>query len=135
MIPASYKDLIEGPVIVSLATVMPDGQPQVTPVWCSYDGTHVKVNTARGRQKEKNMSARSMVTILAIDPKNPYRYLEVRGSVDEITEEGAMDHINTLAMLYMNKPKYYGGVAPAELEGKEVRVICNIKPKKVATFG
>jgi hypothetical protein len=76
-----------------------------------------------------------MATIMAIDPQNPYRYLEVRGSVDEITEEGALDHINQLAWLYANKPTYYGGVAPAEMEDKVVRVICKIRPTRVRTMG
>lgn len=134
VIPESHKDLIEGPVFVTLSTVMPDGQPQSSVVWCSYDGNHILVNTARGRLKEKNMRARLMATILAIDPQNPYRYLEVRGKVEEITEEGAIDHINQLAQLYANKPKFYGGVAPAEREGRETRVICKIKPTRVVTF-
>jgi PPOX class probable F420-dependent enzyme len=114
---------------------MSDGQPQASVVWCNYDGTHVLVNTARGRQKEKNMRARPVATILALDPENPYRYLEVRGTVQVITEEGAVEHINQLAELYMNKPKFYGGVAPAELEGREVRVICKIKPTRVRSIG
>jgi PPOX class probable F420-dependent enzyme len=135
VIPDSHKDLLEGPVFVVLSTLMPDNQPQSTVVWCSYDGTHVLTNTARGRQKEKNISERPKATVVAIDPENPYRYIEVRGVVEEITEEGAMDHINQLAQLYMNKEKYYGGVAPADQEGKEIRVICKIKPTKVNANG
>ncbi len=135
VIPESHKDLIEGPVCVTLSTVLPDGQPQSSVVWCSYDDNHILVNTARGRMKEKNMRARPMATILAIDPQNPYRYLEMRGKVEEITEEGAIDHINQLAQLYINKPTYYGGAAPAEQEGKETRVVCKIKPIRVVTFG
>ncbi|MEJ2555327.1 MAG: PPOX class F420-dependent oxidoreductase [Anaerolineae bacterium] len=134
-IPESHKDLLEGPIYVTLATVMPDVQPHATVVWCSYDGSHVLVNTRRGTQKEKNMRERPMATIIAIDPQNPYRYLEVRGSVDEITEEGALDHINQLAQLYANKPTFYGGVAPAEMEDKVVRVICKIRPRRVRTVG
>jgi PPOX class probable F420-dependent enzyme len=134
-IPESHRDLLEGPIYVTLATVMPDGQPQATVVWCSYDGSHVLINTRRGTQKEKNMRERPMATIMAIDPQNPYRYLEVRGSVDEITEEGALDHINQLARLYANKPTFYGGVAPAEMKDKVVRVICKIKPRRVRTVG
>ena len=134
-IPDSHKDLIEGPVVVALSTVMPDGQPQTTPVWCSYDGVYILVNSAPGRQKDKNMVARPMATVLAIDPKNPYRYLEIRGQVAEITAEGALDHINQLAQLYLNQPKYYGGVAPAEMEGRETRAIYKIKPTHVITSG
>ena len=133
-IPESHVDLLTGPVYVTMATVMPDGQPQLTVVWCTFDGTHVLVSTARGRQKEKNLLARPMATLLAVDPQSPFRYLEVRGSV-EITEDGGMDLINELAMLYMNQPKYYGGVAPAELESQETRVVCKILPQKVNAFG
>jgi hypothetical protein len=71
---------------------------------------------------------------MAVDTANPYRYLEVRGSV-EITQDGAMDLINQLAMLYMGQPKYYGGVAPADLEAQEERVICKILPRRVNAFG
>jgi PPOX class probable F420-dependent enzyme len=130
----SHKDLLTGPVPVTLATVMPDGQPQLTVVWCTYDGTHILVSTARGRMKEKNMRARPMATLMAVDTANPFRYLEVRGRV-EITQDGAMDLINQLAMLYMGQPKYYGGVAPADLEAQEERVICKILPQRVHAFG
>jgi PPOX class probable F420-dependent enzyme len=133
-IPDDFKDLLEGPVYTTLATVMPDGQPQLTVVWCTYDGELIRVNTRRGSQKDKNMTARPMATIMAIDPKNPYRWLQVRGAVEEITEEGAIDHINSLAQLYANKPTYYGGVAPAEMERAETRIVCKIRPAKVVAF-
>ena len=132
-IPDSHKDLVEGPNYTTLVTVMPDGQPQASIVWCSLDDGNVIVNTARGRQKEKNMTARPMATILVTDPENPYRYLEVRGSV-EITEEGAMDHINAMAKAYRGVDSYYGGVAPAEMEGTETRVLCTITPTRVVAF-
>lgn len=133
-IPDSHADLLTSPVHVTLATVMPDGQPQLTVVWCTYDGTHVLVSTARGRQKEKNLRARPLATLLAIDPGDPYRYLEVRGSV-EITEEGGVDLINQLAMLYTNKPRFYGGVAPADREAQEQRVVCKLLPQRVRVSG
>lgn len=133
-IPDDFNDLLARPIFVNVATVMPDGQPQLTVMWCSYDGQHILLNTTRGRQKEKNMSARPMVTILAIDPENPFRYLEVRGKVEEISEEGALEHANSLAQAYVGKPTYYGGVAPAEMEGTEARVLCKIKPTRVVTF-
>ncbi len=134
-IPNSHKDLLGAPVYVNLITVMPDGQPQASVVWCSYDGEHVLVNTAVGRQKEINMRERPMVTILAVDPQNPFRYLEVRGTVVTVTEEGALDHINALAKAYRNADSYYGGVTPAELAQKETRVIGKIKPTKVNSIG
>ena len=133
-IPESIKDLLEGPVVVTLVTVMPSGQPQATPVWCSYDESHIWVNSALGRQKDRNMRANQRVTkILAMDPKNAYRWVEVRGKVDEITEEGALDHINLLSKLYNGQPDYYAGMPTRR--GKETRVIYKIKPVKVNGTG
>ncbi|MGQ9887958.1 MAG: PPOX class F420-dependent oxidoreductase [Aggregatilineales bacterium] len=130
-IPDSHRDLFDRPVVVTLVTVMPDGQPQATPVWIKYDGTHLLVNTARGRQKDRNMTRNSKVTVLSIDPDNPYRYVEVRGVVDEIAEEGALELINELARKYRGAEQYYGGVAPAELRQRETRVTYKIKPVRV----
>ncbi len=90
-IPDQYLDLFQKRAFGNLATLMPDGSPQVTPVWIDFDGTHVLVNSARGRQKDKNMQKNARVAISILDPDNPYRYLEVRGTVDAITEEGAED--------------------------------------------
>jgi len=128
-IPESHLDLFERPVVVGLVTLMPDGQPQATPVWCSYDGTHVLVNTARGRQKDFNMQRNDRVTVLAIDPDNPYRWLEVRGKVAAITEEGAVDHINALSKKYRGDDDYYASMP--HMRGKETRVIYKIAPLKV----
>jgi PPOX class probable F420-dependent enzyme len=85
---------------------MSDGPPQVQPVWCSFDGTHILVNTEKGRQKYRNMSRRPAVTILAIDPDDDTRWLEVRGTVVGQTEEGANEHIDALARLYLGVAKY-----------------------------
>lgn len=129
IIPDSHRDLLEKAVVVTFVTLMPDNQPQATPVWCSYDGTHIWVNSTTGRQKDHNVRERPQVTVLAIDPKNPYRWLEVRGLVDEITEEGALDHINELAALYAGNPDYYS-FNPGQ-KGKETRVIYKILPQRV----
>ena len=129
-IPDSHKDLLEGPVPVTIATIMPDGQPQLSVVWCNYDGQYVWVNTARGRQKDKNLTARPVATILAIDPENAGRYLEVRGTVT-MTEEGAVEHINQLAKLYTGADSFYGGAVPTGQTETETRVICKITPNHV----
>lgn len=126
--PADKLDLLERPIVVTLVTVMPDGQPQATPVWFHWDGTHVWINTARGRQKDRNMLERPKVSILSVDPENPYRYLEVRGVVDQVTEEGGVDHINFLSGRYTGDSDYYGR-NPAG-KNKETRVIFKIKPVK-----
>ena len=127
-IPENYRDLLDRPIVVSLATLMSDGPPQVQPVWCSFDGTHILVNTEKGRQKYRNMSRRPAVTILALDPDNAVRWLEVRGTVVVETEEGANEHIDELARLYLGVDKY-----PYHREG-DVRVIFKIVPTRVATI-
>src|SRR5512141_768875 len=106
VIPEKYRDLFNKPAFANLATLMPDGRPQVTPVWCDFDGSHVIVNSAKGRRKDLNMRAEPRVSLAIIDPDNPYRYLEVRGLVTEITEEGADAHINKMAKKYMGVDAY-----------------------------
>lgn len=130
MIPEDKLDLLERPIVASLATIMPDNQPQVTPVWFSYDGTHILVNSARGRQKDRNMIERPRVTMLFVDPENPYRYMEVRGEIEEITEEGGLDHINALSKRYFGREDYYAGMP--DRRGKETRVIYKIRPTHVS---
>src|SRR5450631_3676873 len=88
-IPDKYRDLFTKRAFASLATLMPDGRPQVTPIWCDLDGDHVVFNSAKGRQKDRNIRRDPRVSLAVIDPDNPYRYLEIRGRVVEITEEGA----------------------------------------------
>ncbi len=127
-VPADLLDLLTGPLVVSLATLMPDGTVQVNPVWCNMDGDDILVNTAKGRQKDRNLRARPAVTVLAIDTTNPFRWVEVRGEVIEITEEGADKHIDDLAEIYLGK-RPYPFHNPAE-----TRVICRIRPQHVVTI-
>jgi PPOX class probable F420-dependent enzyme len=105
-IPAAYRDLFERETFAAFATVMPDGTPQVTPVWIDHDGEHLVVNTARGRQKERNVRANPKVGVMCLDPEDPYRYLSVRGEVVELAEDGAVEHANELARRYMDVEQY-----------------------------
>ena len=135
-IPDSHRDLLEGKAAFAvLTTMMPDDQPQSSVVWIDVEGNNVLVNTAQGRQKARNMEERPRVSVVVIDPDNPYRYLEVRGQVTEITEQGAAAHIDKMARKYTGAPEYYGHAAPAEAKGKEQRVICRIAPTRVLAFG
>ncbi len=127
-IPDEYRDLLDRPIVVSLATLMPDGTPQVQPVWCGFDGTHILVNTEKGRQKYRNLSRRRSVTVLAVDPDDDARWLEVRGTVAAETEQGADAHIDELARLYMGVDRY-----PFHQAG-DVRVLFKIAPRHVATM-
>ncbi len=124
-----FKDLFTKKAFAHLATLMPDGSPQVTPVWCDYDGTYILVNSAKGRVKDKNMRRNRKVGITISDPENPYRHLTMRGEVAEITEQGADTHIDKLAKKYMGKDKY-----PLRQPG-EVRVIYKFRPDRVTTMG
>ncbi|MPZ76558.1 MAG: TIGR03618 family F420-dependent PPOX class oxidoreductase [Deltaproteobacteria bacterium] len=128
-IPEEFKDVFGKVAYAHLATVMPDGSPQVTPVWFDYDGNHLRVNSAKGRIKDKNMRRNKKIALTIQDPDNPYRYLAVRGEVDEITEDGADAHIDFLAKKYLGKDQY-----PFRSPG-EVRVIYKIRPEKVSTMG
>ncbi len=128
-VPEQYRNLLGGPILISLATILPSGQPQVTPVWCDFDGTYVRVNTAKGRQKHKDMVERPQVTVLALDPANPQRYIEVRGTVARIEEEGADAHIDKLAKDYLGADRY-----PYHTP-TETRVICYIEPTRVVAQG
>ncbi len=128
IIPESHRDLIEHPIVVTLCTVMADGSPQSSPVWFSANNTHIWINTMVGRQKDVNMRARPMVSILSVDPDNPYRYLEIRGIVQEIDEESGLDHINYLSDRYLGQPDFYSDKSG---RGGEQRVIFKIKPLHV----
>ncbi|HXA92796.1 MAG TPA: PPOX class F420-dependent oxidoreductase, partial [Steroidobacteraceae bacterium] len=93
-----YLDLLQQKKpLASLATVQPDGSPQLTPVWFDFDGKHIRVNTAKGRVKARNMHEGSRVAVMIVDPDNPYRYVQIRGRVARATESGAVEHIDSLA--------------------------------------
>ena len=124
-IPKNFEDLFHKKTFAALATVMPDGTPQVTPVWVDYDGSHVIVNSARGRQKDKNMKVGAPVALSLVDPDDAYRYLQVRGRVSEATEKGADEHIDRMAKKYLGQDKY-----PFRQPG-EVRVLYKVTPVSV----
>lgn len=129
VLPEKYIDLFSKKSFAHLATVMADGQPQSTPVWCDFDGTHVIINSAKGRRKDQNIRHDQRVALSIQDPDNPYRYLEVRGKVVEVTEQGADDHIDRMAKKYLGLSKY-----PNRQPG-EVRVIYKIEPEHTSSMG
>src|SRR5208283_4717860 len=125
-IPDKYLDLLQQKkAFANLATVMPDGTPQVTPVWFDYTGGTIRVNTARGRTKARNMTQGAPVALAIMDPENPYRHIQVRGRVRRTTEDGAAAHIDSLAKKYLGQDKY-----PFAQPG-EVRVLFEIEPAAV----
>lgn len=123
-IPSSHLDLItdEKKALACLATIMKDGSPQLTPIWFNTDGTHILINSARGRVKDFNMRRHNRVALVILDPNDPYRYIQIRGKVTQITTMGAREHINQLSKKYTGREIFTGG--PAD----EVRVTYVILP-------
>jgi PPOX class probable F420-dependent enzyme len=123
----NYLDLLQQKkAFADLATVMPDGTPQVTPVWFDYSAGKIRVNTARGRTKARNLKPGAPVALAIMDPDNAYRYVQIRGRVTSATEQGADAHIDTLAKKYLGKDTY-----PFRQPG-EVRIMYEIEPVSVS---
>ena len=120
--PENFLDLLEleTKAYLFLATLMPDGSPQVTPVWFEKDGEYILVNTNEGRVKDRNMKARPQVAMVIQDPADPYRYMQIRGEVMNYTREGADEHIDKLSQSYAGKPWNY--------DPQQKRIIFKIKP-------
>ncbi len=134
-IPASHRDLLDCPPVAALTTVARDGYPQTTVVWCDFDGECVRVSTIRGFAKERNMRRNPRVTLLCYDPNHPLRYLEVRGMVVEMTETGAVEHLDHMASSYAGRPlRYYGGAIPASFARTEIPILCRIRPIHVTAL-
>jgi anthraniloyl-CoA monooxygenase len=129
-IPRDFLDLFRKRSFAHLATLMPDGTPQVTPVWIDYDGEYLIINSARGRRKDRNMEERPEVAVEIQDPDNPNRYLAVRGPVVAITEEGADEHLDRLAQRYLSREFY----PPTWRFPGEVRRLYKIRPEHVLAW-
>jgi PPOX class probable F420-dependent enzyme len=127
-IPPGFEDLLreETRAYAYLATLMPDGSPQVTPVWFSVEGEHILVNTAKGRIKDRNMRERSQVALVIADPRNPYRYLQVRGRVVGNRRDEQRRHFAALDQ------KYTGGPSRGTRPAHEVRVVHTIQPERIS---
>jgi PPOX class probable F420-dependent enzyme len=121
--------LTEKKAFAYLGTLMPDGSPQVTPVWFFYKDGKFIVNTARGRVKDRNMSKNAQVAISIADPDNPYSHVSVRGKIVNVTEAGADANIDALAKKYLGQDKY-----PFR-RPEEVRVMYEIEPISVSAMG
>jgi PPOX class probable F420-dependent enzyme len=125
----NYRDILDKKGFAHVATVGADGGPRVTPVWVDFDGTHVRINTARGRVKDKNLGTNPRVALSVLDPDNPYRYVQIRGRVTEMTEQGADAHIDSLAKKYLGQDKY------PYRKPNEKRVLVKIVPEHVQGVG
>ena len=127
--PEKYLDIFQKKSFGAFTTLMPDGSPQTTPVWVDYKDGDILVNSALGRQKDKNVRRDARVAITIIDADNPYRYVEVRGKVKEITQSGADAHIDAMAEKYLGQDKY-----PFRQPGEE-RVLYRIAIGKAVPMG
>lgn len=129
-IPESHRDLFtdEARAIAFLATSMPDGSPQVTPVWFDLDGDYLRFNSVRGRVKDRNIRQRLQVALAVMAPGEPQRYVQIRGRIARHTEEGAREHIDRLAYKYLGRDSY-------PLSGIGVRVIYFLEADAVSTMG
>lgn len=129
-IPISHVDLLRRPIPGVLTTMMPNGQPQSSLVWCDFDGEWARVHTSRERQKGKNMLSNPRVSLLIVDPENTGRFLQIRGDA-ELIEEGALEQLDEITRQYTNHPCYYGYVFPMEKKDRETRIICRIHARRI----
>ena len=130
-IPEKFADLLtdQKKAFASLATVMKDGSVQVTPVWFDVKDGNIRLNSARGRTKDRNMKSNARVALAIMDPANPYRHIQIRGRVKRITEEGAAQHIDLLAKKYLGQDKYPWS------KPTDVRVLYEVEPLSFSTMG
>lgn len=109
-LPEGLVTLLRGASLCFLATVMPDGSPQLTQVWADTDGTHVVVNTVPGFRKVRNIERDPRVAVTIADPANPRLYYAVRGHVVDVTADGAREHVEALSQRYLGGPyPWYSG--------------------------
>ncbi|CAA0091730.1 Uncharacterised protein [BD1-7 clade bacterium] len=135
VIPESHMDLVNGPVYATFNTHMSDGSIQSTLVWFNYEDGYIWVNSKPGRVKYRNIQDNPNVSLLAVDTTNPWKYISIRGRVEDIVEEGAFEHIDALTQLYLGQPHYYGVIEPVEAKEGAVRCMYKIAIDKVMTMG
>lgn len=128
-IPEDYRDLLETPALIHVATIGPGGEPQSNPVWFDWDGEHIKFSQTKTRQKYKNVGRDPRIAVSLVDPENPYRYLEIRGQVTKIEEDPDLDFINAMAKKYLGMDEY-----PYHQPGDE-RVVLYVRPEHTTQMG
>lgn len=128
-IPASHRDLLESKALAHVATIGPQGEPESSPVWFGWDGTHLLFSLTKTRQKYRNLRRDPRIAISIVDPANPYRYLELRGTVARIDEDPNLDFINSMSQKYLNQPKY-GNHRPGD-----ERVVIVVAPAHTTKMG
>lgn len=129
VIPESHKDLLESTALADVATIGPDGAPQVNPVWFGWDGSRISFSQTKARQKYKNLHKDNRIALSIVDPANPYRYIEIRGKVVEFIEDPDKAFIDSMAKKYLGEDKY-----PWSQPGEE-RVVVVVQPERALTMG
>jgi PPOX class probable F420-dependent enzyme len=129
VIPDSHTDLLQKSGFLHLASLGPDGEPQVHPVWYDWDGTHLLMSSTKPRQKTKNAERDGRVAGSILDPDNAYRYLEIRGRVERVEDDPTGSLVHQLAKKYLGEDRY-----PWESDNS-ARVILRIRPEKANTMG
>ena len=129
-IPASHQDLLARPICGVLTTLGGDGQPHSSLVWVDGDGLCARVNTTLQCQQGRNLLANPKVSLLVVDPDNTARFIQIRGDA-RLTEDGAVEHLDTLTRLDTTHPPFYGHVYPADQRDSETRVICTIHARRI----
>ena len=135
VIPDSHKDLLEQAIVVILSSVSADGQPSSAAVWRRWDGEFILITSDPNTRKHRNIKTNPHVTVMTLDPKNPYRYIEIAGVVEEITHHGALEELNRHTMMYIGKANYFGDVEAAEKLADYNGIIFKIRLTRVATYG
>lgn len=128
-LPAEYADIFDKQSFWHVATTGPDGNPQSSPVWATFDGTHIKFSLTRSRQKFRNLDANPAIALSATDPDNSYRYLEVRGRLVAVEDDTDLAFLNSMANKYMGLDEY-----PYHRPGDE-RVVMVIEPTATTAMG
>ena len=129
VIPASHVDLLESTALAHVATIGPDGEPQVNPVWFGWDGTHVLFSQTTTRQKVRNLQRDPRIALSIVDPANPYRYLEIRGVVERVDPDPDIAFINSMAKKYLGQDRY-----PWHRPEDE-RVVVVVRPEHTTQMG
>ena len=129
MISDKYLDLLESTALAHVATIGPNGEPQVNPVWFGWDGKHLRFSQTTNRQKYRNVQRDSRIAVSIVDPNNPYRYLEIRGKVVAVEPDPELDFINSMAKKYMGQDRYPWHRA------EDTRVVLVIEPERTSQMG
>jgi PPOX class probable F420-dependent enzyme len=129
VIPESHADILDQKVLAHVATIGPDGEPQNNLVWFDHQDGYIRFSETTRRQKVRNLERDPRVALSIVDQDNPYRYLEIRGTVERIDPDPDKAFINSMAKKYHGQDVYVGS-PPGE-----TRVVVVVRPEHTTTMG